>query len=127
AIAQKVAEIDGGAINCYECGYGGYIEQKRKSEEDAQAGLIEEKAAAYKAEKDAFYRSKKDRAEEAKRKQLVKRTEEKIGELEGEEAALNAKLASGITDYKEIEDISNRMQDIKNELDALYKEYETMI
>ncbi len=129
ALAEKVVEIDGGNLVSYDCGYLKYSEEKQKKGELEAAEREAEKSAARKAEKENFHRSKKDRAEEAKKKELIRRTEARIEELEGEERELNSNLSDPqiIADYKRVNDITARLMEIKSELDALYNEYEGMI
>ena len=67
--------------------------------------------------------------EEAKKKERIKQTEERISALEEEESQINASLADPavLADYKKVNALFGRLLEIKNLLDALYTEYSDMI
>ncbi len=129
ALAEKVLEIEDGKLNFYDGGYAFYNSEKsvrresRKKEEEARA---QEKRNE---EQKASYRSKRERAEEAKRKEAVKKIESDICGLEERENEINALLADPVAaaDYKRVSALSQELQSIKLQLDALYAEYENMI
>ncbi len=122
-------EIEDGKLNFYDGGYTFYNSEKsvrresRKKEEEARA---QEKRNE---EQKASYRSKRERAEEAKRKEAVKKIESDICGLEERENEINALLADPVAaaDYKRVSALSQELQSIKLQLDALYAEYENMI
>ena len=129
AIAQRTVEIENKSLNVYDCPYGEYTDIKKREREERERQAEIEKYAAARQEREQSYRSKKDRAEEAKKKAAIKKLEDDISNLESEENALNEKLANPeiLADYKKINEITARLEEIKFQLDALYKEYETMI
>ncbi|MDE6585316.1 MAG: ATP-binding cassette domain-containing protein, partial [Clostridia bacterium] len=129
ALAQRTVEIEDGKLNVFETGYEEYTELKRKERDEKAKAKADEKAAVRQAEKETSYRSKKERAEEARLKELIKRTEKKIEELEGEESSLNSMLSDVeiASDYKKVNEIIAKLEGIKLQLDKLYKDYESMI
>lgn len=128
-IAQRTVEIENGLLNSYDCGYEEYSEIKKRAREEAAKRKTEEKYAQNLQDKQSSYRSKKERAEEAKKKERIKKLEADISALEEEENALNLDLANPeiLADYKKVGEISERLQAIKLQLDALYIEYESVI
>lgn len=129
AIAQRTVEIEDGKLNVYECGYEEYAAEKRRRREDKIREQECEKAAVRQAGREVAYRSKKERAEEERKKELLKRTERRIGELEEEETKLNAMLSDTeiASDYKKINEILANIDGIKLQLDNLYREYESLL
>ncbi len=129
ALADKTAEIENGALNVFDGGYAAFNEYKKQKNEEIKRAQEQEKYAEKQAEKENFYRSKKERAEEAKRKELIKKTEESICALEEREQRLNADLANPliIADYKKVGEITDELLSIKLQLDTLYKTYESLI
>ena len=129
ALADKTAEIENGALNVFDGGYAAFNEYKKQKNEEIKRAQEQEKYAKKQAEKENFYRSKKERAEEAKRKELIKKTEESICALEEREQRLNADLANPliIADYKKVGEITDELLSIKLQLDTLYKTYESLI
>ncbi len=129
ALADKTAEIENGALNVFDGGYTAFNEYKKQKNEEIKRAQEQEKYAEKQAEKENFYRSKKERAEEAKRKELIKKTEESICALEEREQRLNADLANPliIADYKKVGEITDELLSIKLQLDTLYKTYEGLI
>ena len=129
ALADCVAEIDGGKLNYINGGYEAFREAKKE-----QARLAEEeRAAAERAEfaerKKESYRSKKDRAAEAAIKARVKQIEADISLNEAEEADIQNKLAdpAATADYKEVERLCRRLEELRVKQEQLYSEYEKLI
>ena len=129
ALADKTAEIENGTLNVFDGGYVAFNEYKKQKNEEIKRAQEQEKYTEKQAEKENFYRSKKERAEEAKRKELIKKTEESICALEEREQRLNADLANPliIADYKKVGEITDELLSIKLQLDTLYKTYESLI
>ena len=119
AVATRVAEIENGALTVYDCGYDGYADQKRRQKECEAA--VRQKPV----QKSDSYRSKEERAAEARKKSEAKRIEGEISVLEEEEQTLLSQLCTPeiAADYNEVAKISNRLEEVKKSLDALYKEY----
>ncbi len=129
ALAGRVAEIENGALNVYEDGYTAYTSSKKAAREAARELAENKKYVEQQAKKDLSYRSKKERAEEARKKERIKRIEADICAIEDEENQINSQLADpAVTaDYKKVEALLNRLNTIKIQLDALYNEYDNMI
>lgn len=129
AVADEIAEIEDKKLNTYAGNYQFYND--RKAELRQKAKEIEEQAKfSERDEKNKeSYRSKKERADEAKRKERIKKIELDISALEAEEAEINNGLAnpSVLADYKKVQLLSERLNEIKNLLDALYNEYSEII
>lgn len=129
AVADSVLEIEKGVITAYDGGYEGYKAQKEKI---AAAKQEEERLARQqKWEEDnrARYRSKKERAEETRRKERMKAIEAEISRLEGREAELNVRLADPTvaSDYAKLSAVLKELEEIKNQIESLYGEYEAYL
>lgn len=129
ALADKVEEIEDGKLNTYAGNYAYYNEQKSKQREAAARIEAAAQFAERERERNASYRSKKERAEDARKKEAIKRAEEGISKLEGEEEELNALLSDPLiaADYKRVVELMERLAAIKLQLDALYDEYGKML
>lgn len=129
AIAQRVVEIEGGKLNVYDGDYSFYTEEKKRKAEKLQIEEEEKRQAAYMEEKKSSFRSKKERAEEERKKDEIKKTERRICGLEEEEAKLNEMLADPTVaaDYKKVNEVLEKLQAIKLQLDGLYNEYANML
>ena len=81
------------------------------------------------AEKTGFYRNKEERAAEAKRRTRVKKIEDEISALEQEESQINEELSTPqVTgNFTLLTEKCNRLEEIKNKLELLYAEYETLL
>ncbi len=123
AVAQKVLEIDGGKLKTYEGGYGFYTEEKKRRELESRISVQKPQTA------NAGYRSKKERAEEAREKERIKRIEADISAAENEETQINEMLLQPeiTADYKRVQQLSERLVEIKVQLDALYSEYGSLL
>lgn len=130
AVAGKIAEISDGKITEFEGDYAAYNEYKKAAAEASAKANAEKKYAEAEKKasekKESSFRSKAERSAEAKKKERIKNIEKEISVLEKEEAEINEALTSG-GDYKEISARCIRLEEIKNSLDALYEEYETLI
>lgn len=129
AIAQRVVEIEGGKLNVYDGDYSYYTEEKKRKAEKLQIEEEEKRQTEYREEKQSAYRSKKERAEEERKKDEIKKTERRICGLEEEEAKLNEMLADPTVaaDYKKVNEVLEKLQAIKLQLDGLYNEYANML
>lgn len=129
AVADNIAEIEDGKLNTYAGNYQLYNDLKTKQREELKALEENRKFAEREEKRTESYRSKKDRAEEAKRKERIKAIESQISTLEEEETKINSDLADPVilSDYKKVQELSDRLSEIKSELDALYNEYSDMI
>jgi len=129
AIAQKVVEIEDGKLNVYDGDYAFFTEEKKRKRELLQREEDEKRFALREEEKKNSYRSKKERAEEERKKTAIKQTEQKICTLEKEEEELNFELSDPAVaaDYRKVNEILEKLETVKLQLDGLYKEYEDMI
>lgn len=120
ALAESIAEIEGGKLNYYDCGYGEFTESKKSAEPAEQPE---------KRERSGGYRSRKERAEEEKQKQLIKKLEAEISALESEEAEINEKLSDSeiSADYVRVNELLQKLESIKTQTELLYKRYEEVI
>jgi ATP-binding cassette subfamily F protein 3 len=131
ALAGKILELEDGNATQYACSYEAYHAQKiaakaaQKSVQSAPAPIVSTNSE----KKESYYRTKEDRAADARRKTRIKKIEEEISALEAEDAALNDALSDpAVTaNFTLLTEKCNRLDEIKNLLDALYAEYETLI
>ena len=129
AVADCVAEIDGGRLSYTEGGYESWREAKRQAAELAARQEEEHARAEYAERRKESYRSKKDRAAEAAVKSRIKQIEADISRSEAEEAEVQAALADPAvtSDYKRVEELCARLEEIKKRQEELYSEYEELI
>lgn len=129
ALAGKVVEIENKRLNTYDGGYDFYTSEKKliKEKEAREEELA--KIAERENERQNAYRSKKDRAAEAQKKERIKRIEADICAVESEEEAINAQLSDPeiTADYRKVNELTERLQNLKIRLDELYKEYEAVL
>lgn len=128
-LADKIVEIDDKKLTVYAEKYDEYTAAKKAARERAEQTAKAEKEEARAAAAVPSYRSKAERAQEAKRKQLAKQTEDKISALEAEAAALTEEIARPevAADYKLLSEKCARLDALHAELDKLYEEYEKLI
>ncbi len=128
-LAERVAEIEDGKLTVFEGGYEVYTEEKKKLKEKKLLEQERERLAVAEAEKQNGYRSKKERAEEARKKERVKKLEADLSELEKEEEEINSMLsdAAVLSDYKKVAELTSRLNEIKIKTDELYSEYGNLI
>jgi ATP-binding cassette subfamily F protein 3 len=131
ALAGKIFELEDGKIHTYPCGYGEYSVQKREQralQEQAQKSAKPVPAPSKPAETPA-YKSKEERKNEAKRRIRIKELETEIEALEEESEALGEAIATPevATNFALLTEKCNRLEWVKNRLDELYAEYETLL
>ena len=121
-IAESIVEIADGKLNRFDGSYDGFTAQK-KSARQIKTQPVK------KSENSGAYRSKKERAEEEKKKQLVKNLENEISELEREEDEINKLLSQPeiAADYVRVNKLIKKSEGIKLQLDGLYSKYSEMI
>lgn len=129
ALADCVAEIEGGKLNFVNGNYESFREEKRRQAKELAEKQAKEARQAYLESRREGYRSKKERAAEAAQKARIKQIEEAISKNEEEEAALSEKLADpAVTaDYREIERLCSRLDELKREQEELYIQYDKLI
>ncbi len=128
ALADKILELDEGKTTCFTGNYDEYTAYKNALKTETQ-NTLERVPAPSVPKTDGYYRSKEERAADAKRRTRTKKIEEEISALEVEEAQINADLSTPeVTgNFALLTEKCNRLEAIKNKLDALYAEYETPI
>ncbi len=127
ALAGKILELEDGEATEFNGSYDEYMGYKSASK--AAEKKLEPVPAPSVSQKDSAYRSKEERAAEAKRRTRIKKIEEEISALEEESERINAELADpAVTaNFTLLTEKCNRLEEIKQLLDELYAEYETLI
>ena len=129
AVAERIAEIEGGRLSVYDGGYEAYREGKRSLAAEVEAEREKRARAEYEeGRKDAF-RSRRQRAEEAAARARIKQLERDISSAETEEGEIESRLSDpGVTaDYREVERLCRRLEELKKIQEELYSEYEKLI
>ena len=129
ALADKIIELEGGRLTVSPFGYAEYTAAKEAAAGKAEAQAKAEKTEERAAKKESSYRSKAERAEEAKRRQLLKQTEADIAAAEAAIEALNNEIARPevAADYKRMGEACAELDRLHARLDELYELYETLI
>ncbi len=128
ALAGKILELEEGKLTAFTGSYEEFAQAKKEaSTEEKTVQRIP--APSLSTQKESYYRSKEERAQDAKRRTRIKKIEEEIARLEEETENLNAALADpAVTgNFSLLTEKCNRIEEIKNLLDALYAEYETYL
>ncbi|MBE5745495.1 MAG: ABC-F family ATP-binding cassette domain-containing protein [Clostridiales bacterium] len=128
AIAGKILEIENGNANCFLDDYDSYTTAKKDALNNPQpvhTPIVSTKSA----HKDSYYRSKEERAADARRQTRIKNIEKEITALEAEETQINEEISSPdvAANFPLLSEKCKRLEDIKNRLEELYGEYETLI
>ncbi len=129
ALADCVAEIEGGKLSFTAGGYEAFREVKKEQARLAEEEREAEERREFAERKKEGYRSRKERAAEAAAKARIKQIEADISSFEAEEAEIQTQLADPVTtsDYKEVEKLCRRLEEIKKMQEELYSEYEKLI
>ncbi len=122
ALATKIACIEDGKLTVFEGTYPQFLE-KRKTERAA----AERAAAPSPVPRGDGYRSREERAKEARTRARVKEIEARVSLLEEEERQLDERIVEVAADYREVQKVSARQEEVRAEIEALYAEYETLI
>ena len=127
ALAGKILELADGKATEFAGTYDEYMAYK--STVKPIETKVESTPAPSSSQKDSYYRSKEERAADAKRRTRIKKIEEEISLLEEENERLNEELAlpEVTANFTLLTEKCNRLEKIKNLLDELYAEYETLI
>ncbi len=128
AIAGKILELDKGTATCFIGNYDEYTAAKNIAKENVQA-VPAPSLSTNSAHKESYYRTKEERAADARKQTRIKNIEKEITALEQEEAQINEEIASPevATNFLLLNEKCARLEEIRNKLDALYEEYETLI
>ena len=129
ALAQKVIEIENKTLSTYEGGYDFYNLEKQKQRENARRQQEQARMQEQNQERQSAFRSKRERAEQAKRRERIKQIEADICAVEERESAINNQLSDPAVaaDYKKVNELVAELEALKNKLESLYSEYESMI
>lgn len=127
ALAGKIVELSDGKAVEFKGTYDEYNAFKAALKDGGERP-VPQKAAEAKP-KESGYRTKEERAAETKKRLRVKQIEEEISALETEEAEINSQLAPPeiAGNYELLKEKCARLEEVKNLLDGLYEEYETLI
>ncbi len=122
AVAKKIIVIENGKLSMFDGGYAEYLESKKNALPPPAAETPKKEERT-----ESGYRSKEERAKEAKRRTRVKEIETRLAELEQEEERLNGALAEHASDYAKVSEISQALEALHAESEALYGEYGELI
>lgn len=121
AVATRIAVLENKQLHFFNGGYDEYLKAK-----DAPApAQAESKQPTPKTTEG--YRTKEERAREAQTRNRIKEIETKIPLLEAEAEELNAELIARAADYRAAQEISDKIQNLQAQIEALYEEYESLI
>ena len=126
ALAEKILCLETGKATVYNATYDEFTAIQR--EEKVLEKAIQPTPAPVKTQ-NSYYRTKEERAENAKKQTRIKKIEKEISDLETEEAEVNLSLSDPkvTADFTLLTEKCNRLEQIKNRLDELYNEYETLL
>ena len=127
ALAGKILELEDGKATEFAGSYDEYMAYK--STLKTVEKKVEPVPTPTSSQKDSYYRTKEERAADAKRRTRIKKIEEEISTLEEENERLNEELSNPevTANFALLTEKCNRLEEIKNLLDELYAEYETLI
>ena len=125
ALAGKIIELEDGKLTEFK---GSYEEYNAYKTAQKQAVLEASKPTAT-PKPSGGYRTKEERAADAKRQTRIKQIEKEISLLEEEDARINEELSTPEVagNFTLLTEKCNRLEEVKNQLDKLYEEYETLI
>ena len=131
ALASKIMEIEGGCITQYTGGYADFNAAKtaaRAAEATAQK-TVQAPPTPTNSTPSPVYKNKEERKNEAKKRIRIQQIEKEIEALEGEEAELSASLCNPevASNFPLLNEKCKRLEAVKETLDALYEEYETLL
>ncbi len=121
SLASSILSIEDGKLTYFKGNYADFLAAKRAPSPTAQAAPSPEK------KKVEGYRTKEERAKEAQKKTRIREIETRLETLEKEEETLNETLAACAFDYVKVREISEKIELLRAESDALYAEYEKLI
>lgn len=132
ALAGKIIEIENGAITEFTGDYDAFnsykiaVKEKAKNETQRVPATPVSKNSE---QKESYHRSKEERAADARRRTRIKKIEEEIFALETEDEEINTSLSDPAvtSNFALLTEKCNRLEEIKNLLETLYNEYETLI
>ena len=127
ALAGKILEIENGDITQFTGSYDEYTAWKSKVK--TQQSEPTAPPAPPSEHKESYYRSKEERAADAKKRTRIQKIEKEISALETEDSEINASLSDPAvtSNFSLLTEKCNRLEEIKNLLELLYAEYETLL
>ena len=128
ALAGKIWELENGKITQFTGSYDEFTAYKTAQKPTpTPTQKADERVPA--PTQSNYYRSKEERAQDAKRRNRIKKIEDEISALEAEDCALNESLSTpDVTgNFALLTKTCARLEEIKTLLDALYEEYETLL
>jgi len=131
ALATRVVEVRGGKLREFLGNYDAYLTKLR---EEAERGAAARDATAIPSERGAgangseAQRSREERKARERLERKLARLEEQIGEKEGQVEELGARLgdADVYSDHQRVREIEEERDSAKDEVAALYAEWETL-
>ena len=119
-VPTKIIEMKPEELLTYDGKYQDYLE-KHKETVVAPTEKKSEKA-------NEFYRSRKDRAQETKRKNDLRKTEDAIGCVEEEIELLQNQMASPevASDFSKLQQTCSRLEELEQQLSELYETWEAL-
>ena len=132
ALAGKILELENNQAIEFTGNYDDFTAYKALSREKAKIENERDPAPVVlknTEQKSGYYRSKEERAADARRRTRIKKIEDEIAALEQEDEEINTSLANpAVTgNFALLNEKCNRLEEIKNLLESLYNEYETLI
>lgn len=128
AIADKVIELENGKITEFKGSYEQFQTYKREQKTATVPPTVPAKPTSTSTQ-NASYRSKEERVADSKKRVRIKQIEAEITELEKEDEQINLELSTPEVsgNFALLTEKCNRLEEVKNKLDLLYEEYETLI
>ena len=120
SVATSVCWIENGKLSRFPGNYDEFL-AARKSASGADEPPRAERPRS------ESYRSREERAKQAQIRARIKEIETRLEAIEAEEAEWNERLAACASDYVKVREITQKLELLRAESDALYVEYETLI
>ncbi len=132
AIAGKILELENGAATEFIGDYDAFTAYKNVTKEKAKNEVQRAPAPSISKnpeQKEGYYRSKEERAADARKRTRIKKIEEEISALEKENDEVNVSLSDPAvtSNFTLLSEKCARLEEIKNLLERLYEEYETLL
>ena len=130
ALAGKIIELESGELLSFTGNYDDFTCYKNKVKaQDNENERIPAPTLSQSNTKSGYYKSKEERAQDARKRTRIKKIEDEITALEEENDSVNAEISTPevATNFPLLTEKCNRLDAIKNRLDELYAEYETLL
>ena len=132
ALATRVVEVRGGQLREFLGNYDAYLGKLHEEAERAQSAAAAASASAANGASTSgasgAQRSREERKARERVERKIARLEEQIGEKEAQAEELAARLgdADVYSDYERVREIESERDDVKDEIAALYAEWEAL-